>query len=364
MFIKKVDEKVSQTVYKPHFQFSDLNLHPILKENIKSKNFSTPTPIQDQAISHILEGKDLLGIADTGSGKTGAFLIPLVDKIIRNPAQKVLVMTPTRELAEQINQELYSLTKSTKIYSVQCIGGCSINNQIYNLRRGFNFVIGTPGRLRDLTERKVLNFSNFDTAIIDEVDRMLDMGFINEIKYLLSMLPEKRQNLCFSATVDRKIESLLGDVFKREFVKISVKTGETANNVEQDIVRLEYNEDKMTKLEQLISTDDFKKVLVFANTKHEVDKIDKFLYSKGHKVDAIHGGKQQNKRKRSIDAFRSGQANVLVATDVAARGLDISNVSHVINYDIPMSYEDYIHRVGRTGRANNKGIALTFVQRR
>ncbi len=361
MFIKKPSKKLAAKTYEATFQFEELQLHPTLKKNIKYKKFKTPTPIQDKSINHILKGDDLLGIADTGSGKTDAFLIPLVDKVIRGPHKKVLVITPTRELAQQINEELRSLTHSTPVRSVQCIGGCNIKTQIHKLHNKYNFVIGTPGRLRDLSERREINFSGFNAAVIDEVDRMLDMGFINEIKYFLSLLPEQRQNLCFSATVDRKIEAVLDEIFKRDFVKISVKTGETANNVEQDIVQLERGEDKMERLDSLIRGEKFDKVLVFANTKREVDKIDRYLYTKGHKVDAIHGGKRQNRRKRSLDAFKSGRAKVLVATDVAARGLDIDDISHVINYDIPMQYEDYIHRVGRTGRADKSGMALTFV---
>jgi len=362
MFVKKAIENHIEEEYKPSFRFSELDVNPILKNNIQMKEFDIPTPIQDQAIYQIIDGKDLLGVADTGTGKTGAFLIPLVNKVVNNRESKVLIITPTRELADQINQELYYLTRDLKVFSVQCIGGTSINNQIFNLRRGFNFVIGTPGRLKDLHQRKVLNLSEFDTIVLDEVDRMLDMGFVNEIKQLISYLPQDRQSLCFSATINRKVEDVINLILKPGYIKISIKTGETAQNVEQDIVRIIRHEDKISKLEELLKSNGFEKVLVFVNTKREVDRLDRHLYGKGFSVGCIHGDKKQNLRKRSIESFKSGSTNVLIATDVAARGLDIKNVTHVINYDIPMNYEDYIHRVGRTGRANMKGMALTFVE--
>jgi ATP-dependent RNA helicase RhlE len=363
-FIKKVDVLVESEIYSPSLQFESLDVHASLKENINSKNYFSPTPIQDKAIPHIMNGKDVLGIADTGTGKTAAFLIPLINKIEKNRSSKVIIITPTRELAEQINDELYLLTKNMRIFSVQCIGGSDIRKQIFNLRRGYNFVIGTPGRLKDLFDRKQLNLAGFDTVVLDEVDRMLDMGFVNEIKHLISFLPADRQSLFFSATVDRKVGEIIDMILKPDHIKISVKTGETAQNVEQDIVRINNREDKMPKLEELLNLEGFDKVLVFVNTKRQVDKIEKHLFIQGYKVDSIHGDKRQNVRKRSIEKFKQGSAKILIATDVAARGLDIKDITHVINFDVPNNYEDYIHRVGRTGRANKKGQALTFVERR
>jgi superfamily II DNA/RNA helicase len=274
----------------------------------------------------------------------------------------VLIITPTRELADQINEELYLLTRDLKLFSVQCIGGASINNQLYNLRRGYNFVIGTPGRLKDLFDRRALNLSGFNTVVLDEVDRMLDMGFVNEIKHLISFLPKDRQSLFFSATVDRKVEDIIDVILKDDHVKVSVKTGETADSIEQNIVRIESHADKIPKLEGLLNSEGFDKVLIFVNTKREVDHLDEHLYDKGFDVESIHGERKQNQRKNSIMNFKSGKAKILIATDVAARGLDISGITHVINYDIPMNYEDYIHRIGRTGRANKTGTALTFVE--
>jgi ATP-dependent RNA helicase RhlE len=362
MFVKKAQPSAATIEYVADFKFQDLDVHEVLKKNIATKKFDTPTPIQNGSIPHIIKGMDVLGIAQTGTGKTAAFLIPLVNKVLLNRNSKILIITPTRELADQINEELYFLTRDLRLFSVQCIGGTSINNQLYNLRRGYNFVIGTPGRLKDLFDRRALDLSSFDTVVLDEVDRMLDMGFVNEIKHLISFLPEERQSLFFSATIDRKVEDIINVILKKDHVKVSVKTGETAENVEQDIVRIDRHDDKIPKLEELLSSEGFDKVLIFVNTKREVDHLDQHLYDKGYDVESIHGERKQNQRKNSITNFKSGKAKILIATDVAARGLDINNVTHVINYDIPMNYEDYIHRIGRTGRANKLGKALTFVE--
>lgn len=362
MFIKEAKPISEDIPYVPITNFASLDINKQLKDNIKNKNFNTPTPIQDKAITPILDGKDFLGIADTGTGKTAAFLIPMINKVMKDRETNVLIISPTRELAEQTNKELFTLTKGLGIFSVLTIGGSSINNQIYNLRRGFNFVIGTPGRLKDLYDRKVLNLNIFNSIVLDEVDRMLDMGFVNEIKFLISLLPSTRQSLCFSATIEGRVEKIIDSLLKPGYVKVSIKTGETAANVAQNIVRIQNHDEKLSKLEELLATEGFDKVLVFANTKGQVDKIDQYLYERGFKVDSIHGERRQNQRRRSVDNFKTGRAKILVATDVAARGLDINNVTHVINYDIPVTYEDYIHRVGRTGRANRKGMALTFVE--
>lgn len=362
MFVKKAIPIAQTEEYIPKIRFSELDVDQALKNNIKNKGYDIPTPIQDQTLVNIMEGNDLLGIADTGTGKTAAFLIPMIDKILKDRSSKILIITPTRELADQINQELYTLTRDIKIYSVLCIGGSNINNQIYNLKRGYNFVIGTPGRLKDLFDRQILDLQGFNTIVLDEVDRMLDMGFVHEIKHLISFLPENRQSLCFSATVDQKVEEIINAILKENYIKVSVKTGETAQNVEQDIIRISRHDEKIPKLIELLNTEGFERVLVFVNTKREVDHLDKQLFDQGFKVTSIHGEKRQRERQRAIESFKNGRAKILVATDVAARGLDIKNVTHVINYDIPMNYEDYIHRVGRTGRANKMGIALTFVE--
>lgn len=361
-YIKKAETPAEKVAFVPNWNYNELQIDSMLKQNIAQKGYTDPTPIQEQAVSNILEGKDFLGIANTGTGKTAAFLVPLIEKIIRNRSTKVLIIVPTRELAQQINDEIYELTKGLRMFSVQCIGGAGIQNQIYNLRRGFNFVVGTPGRLNDLIERRALNLQGFTTVVLDEVDRMLDMGFVDEIKELIAQLPESRQSLFFSATINPKVEKIMQMILKPGYVKVSVVTGETAKNVDQNVVRVSGRDEKITKLKEILSSQECERVLVFVSTKREVDNLDRHLYDNGFAVDSIHGDKKQRDRQRSILNFKTGKSKVLIATDVAARGLDIPNVSHVINYDEPQTYMDYVHRIGRTGRADKSGIALTFVQ--
>ena len=359
-YIRKPTEKVSQEEYVPKNSFSELNINDQLKKNILSRGYVKPTPIQDLAIPVILEGKDLLGIANTGTGKTAAFLIPLIDKILKNKNEKVLIMAPTRELALQIADEVRAFSKFLNIYSATCIGGSSIRVQIFALQKRPNFVIGTPGRLKDLINRRCLNLSGFTNVVLDEVDRMLDMGFINDMKYLISLLPLKRQSLFFSATVSKEADSLIKEFLKNQ-IKISVKSGDTPCNVEQDIVKVKDKSKKIESLHDLLINEEFKKVLIFGRTKRGVEKLSNTLRERGFKVGAIHGDKSQSKREQVLHSFKTNQIQTLVATDVAARGLDIADITHVINYDLPASYDDYIHRIGRTGRANKTGKALTFV---
>lgn len=360
-FVNKAKPIADEAPYLHSFAFSDLPINEILKKNIVSKGFDKPTPIQDQAIPHILAGKDILGIANTGTGKTAAFLIPIIEKIAKNPSEKCLIITPTRELAEQIADELYLLTWDLRMSGAMVIGGASMSSQISQLRRNPQFVVGTPGRLKDLLDRKVLNLSNIGTIVLDEVDRMLDMGFINDIKYLSGFLPKERQSLFFSATMDGKIEEIVNMILKKDRVKVSVRTGETASHVDQDVITVGSKEEKISKLQELLRKDTFEKVLVFVNMKWHVDKLESILKDNGFRVESIHGDKRQSQRSRAIENFKAGKANILLATDVAARGLDISNITHVINFDIPATFEDYIHRIGRTGRANKTGTALTFI---
>jgi superfamily II DNA/RNA helicase len=360
-FINKavITEQVEH--FTPEHKFADFLIEEKLKENIIKKGYVLPTPIQDRSIPHILRGADVVGIANTGTGKTAAFLIPLINKILLNKNERVLVMVPTRELAVQIGDELRGFAPGLGIYSAICVGGAGIGPQISDLRRKPNFVIGTPGRLKDLLERKALNLSTFNTAVLDEADRMLDMGFINDMRTILSLLPSPRHTLFFSATLSTEIERLIGE-FLNEPVRISVKTQESAASIEQDIVRVPRGTDKLNVLHDLLIQPEFNKVLIFGRTKHGVEKLSKTLVAKGFKSESIHGNKTQNKRQRALDLFKRDHVKILVATDVAARGLDISGVSHVINYDLPSSHEDYIHRIGRTGRAGKKGKALTFIE--
>ncbi|MBI5754033.1 DEAD/DEAH box helicase [Candidatus Peregrinibacteria bacterium] len=342
-------------------KFEDFKIDPRIKSNIKMKGYMCPTPIQDQAIPVGLEGRDVIGLANTGTGKTAAFLIPLLNKMLNNRASRAIILAPTRELAMQIQDELREFAKGFNLNSVLCIGGSNIMQQIRGLKSHHNFVIGTPGRIIDFLKRKLLHLDYFDNVVLDEADRMVDMGFINDIRFILSKLPFVRQSFFFTATLEPKVEELIRQFLKNP-VKISVKIRNTAANIEQDIVHVP--QDRMEKLKVLVSLlnqPDFDKVLIFGRTKHGVEHVVRDLLRCGIKAESIHGNKSQNQRQRALQKFKKGEIQVLMATDVAARGLDISGVSHVINYDLPATYDDYVHRIGRTGRADKRGKALTFV---
>lgn len=359
-FINKTVITEEAVVFTPEHLFKDFQIDERLKANILGKGYNLPTPIQDRVIPHILHGEDVVGIANTGTGKTAAFLVPFINKVLLNPKEKVIVLAPTRELAQQIETELKGFVKGLKIFSVCCVGGAAIGRQISDLKYQHNFIIGTPGRVKDLIERKFINLAEFKSVVLDEADRMLDMGFINDMRYMLALMPKERHTLFFSATLSPEIAALIKD-FLKDPVMISVKTQDTSKNVEQDVVRIKAGEDKLEVLHDLLIQPDFKKVLIFGRTKHGVEKLAVALGKKGFKAQSIHGDKNQGQRQRALDTFKKGMAQILVATDVAARGLDIAGVSHVINFDIPETYDDYVHRIGRTGRAGEKGKALTFI---
>src|SRR3989344_4935493 len=358
MFINKVAEQALEE-FTPTHSFSDFQIHSILKQNIASKGYKVLTPIQDLAILPILEGKDVCGIANTGTGKTAAFLIPLIDKVLKNDREKVLVITPTRELAIQVEQELTELARGTHIESVICIGGVGIGGQIQRLRTNPHFVVGTPGRLKDLESRRQLNFYSFRSIVLDEVDRMLDMGFIVDVSYIVSKLSRERHSLFFSATLPEKVQRIMRD-FSRNPLVISLKSQPTPGNVNHDIVKLNGRQ-KIDVLDELLTNREFEKVLVFGRTKRGIDRVASDLIKRRVTVATIHGNKSQGQRQKALEMFKNSKVQVLLATDIASRGLDIKDVTHVINYDLPETYEDYIPRIGRTGRANKKGSALTFV---
>ncbi len=341
-------------------QFSDFKIDERLKQNITNKGYISPSPIQDQSIAPILEGNDLIGIANTGTGKTAAFLIPLINKVINNRNSKVLIVTPTRELAAQIKDEFMEFSRNLNMYAALCIGGSNMRRQIDDLRRNPNFVIGTPGRIMDFIRNRYLNLSQFNSVVLDETDRMVDIGFLKDIKYIVSLLPQNRQSLFFSATVDGKVREIINS-FVRNPITISVKTRETAQNITQSTIRVADQGLKVDMLHDLLANPEFEKVLVFGRTKYGVERLSNELIKRGFKADAIHGNKKQSQRQRTLERFKRSEIQILIATDVASRGLDIPNVSHVINYDLPESYEAYVHRIGRTGRADKKGVALTFV---
>ena len=340
-------------------QFADFDIHTSLKQNIIARGYSQPTQIQDEAIPFLLEGKDLIGIANTGTGKTAAFLIPLIHKVLINPREKVLIVAPTRELAVQIDQEFRLFARNLGLYSAICIGGVNMHGQVQALRRRPQFVIGTPGRLRDLEHQRVLDFGSFTSLILDEVDQMLDMGFIPDVRYITSMLPQERHSMFFSATLPDKIQILTRE-FLTNPMMVEVVSKRTSQNIDQDIVRTN-GQNKIDVLHDMLRSDGFDKVLVFLRTKHSAEKLVDTLQNRGLAVASIHGNKSQGQRQRAINDFKSNRVRVLLATDVAARGLDIDDVTHVINFDLPETRETYLHRIGRTGRADKKGIALTFV---
>ena len=347
-------------LYTPTHAFKDFPVHQKIKENIIKKGYQEPTHVQDESIPYIIEGRDLIGLANTGTGKTAAFLIPLINKVYEDRSQKVLIIAPTRELAEQIVQEFRGFSSGMSMYATLVIGGANMGKQIASIRKNPDFVVGTPGRLKDLINRKVLDLSHFNNVVLDETDRMVDIGFVSEIQLFISMLPVKRQSLFFSATITNKVQEILNS-FVNDPVVVNVKKRETRKNIAQDIVRVSGRERKVDMLYRLLSQKEFNKVLVFINTKRSVQKISDELESRGLKIGSIHGDKRQNQRRSVLDKFKRNELDVLLATDVAARGLDINNVSHVINYDLPNSYEDYVHRIGRTGRVDKTGTALTFV---
>ena len=360
LFVRKAEQQQAIEAYIPTHTFADFAFSNELKKRITERGYTIPTPIQDQAIPYVLQGQDVVGLAQTGTGKTAVFLLPLIDKVLQHPAERVLIIAPTRELAVQIQDEFKLLVRGLGIMSVLCIGGASLGKQIFELRRHPQFVVGTPGRLKDLSKQGKLHFSDYTNIVLDEVDRMLDMGFINDIKFIIAQLPEIRHSLFFSATMPDSVRQVMQS-FLHNPITVKIKSQEAANTVDQDIIRVA-GRNKIDVLHDLLSKEDFNKVIIFGRTKWGIDKVARELENRGFRVAAIHGNKNQNQRQRALESFKQEHVQALLATDIAARGLDIPNVSHVINYDPPTDYEDYIHRIGRTGRANKKGIALTFVE--
>lgn len=341
--------------------FASYAIDDKIKRNIAEKGFVKTTPIQDQAIPYLLEGRDVIGIANTGTGKTAAFLIPLIDKAYKNRDERILIVAPTRELALQIIDEFKAFAKGTDLEAVLCIGGANMQRQEKNLWHKPHFVIGTPGRLKDLITRRKLDLSLFRSIVLDEVDRMVDIGFLRDVQFIVSHLPQKRHALFFSATISEKAKSIMHN-FVTNPITVSVKQQATSANIDQDIVRVNGAAPKLEKLHELLISEGFDKVLIFGRTKWGIEKLLNALTQRGFKAVAIHGNKTQGQRQRALMQFKQNEVGILLATDVASRGLDIDSVTHVINYDAPESYDDYVHRIGRTGRGDKKGVALTFVE--
>lgn len=344
--------------------FQELRIaEPILKALI-AKQYTSPTPIQEQAIPVVLSGRDLLGIAQTGTGKTAAFALPIIQQLLDSPQKgkarlRVLILTPTRELAIQIDECFSEYACNTTLRHHAIFGGVNQKPQVDALRRGTDILIATPGRLLDLLNQKLLSLSDIRHFVLDEADRMLDMGFIHDIKRLLPMLPREKQTLFFSATMPESIATLSRSILNKP-VRVEVTPVSTAAETVQQRV---YKVEKIQKGDLLYSVlmeDPAKSALIFSRTKHGADKIARILNKKGLPCEAIHGNKSQNARQRALTNFKGGKTRVIIATDIAARGIDIVNLDLVINYDLPDVAETYVHRIGRTGRAGNSGTALTF----
>ncbi|HEV2413123.1 MAG TPA: DEAD/DEAH box helicase [Candidatus Saccharimonadales bacterium] len=356
----KAAQNVEEIPYEPTHVFGDFALHEVLRRNIDRRGFTTPSPIQDQAIPAGLVGQDVIGIANTGTGKTLAFALPLLQRLIVDRTSRALIMAPTRELAQQIEQECRQLAKGSGLFGALLIGGAAMNPQLIDLKVKPQIIIGTPGRIKDHLERGSLTLDNVNIVVLDEVDRMLDMGFVNDMRFILRQLAPVRQSFFFSATLNTAVNNLIR-TFSSDPVTISVKTGETADGVEQNIVTYGSHTDKIEKLHDLLIDQAVTKALIFDETQRSVERLSRELHDRGFKVDAIHGGKTQGQRQKALNRFKANDITILVATDVAARGIDVSDISHVINFSTPQSYVDYVHRIGRAGRAGRTGHALTFV---
>lgn len=340
--------------------FQEMELPQQVLETLNAMKFSQPTPIQVEAIPPALEGKDILGSAQTGTGKTAAFGIPLIARLLANPQGLALVMTPTRELATQVLSQLrLMLGKSRNIKTALLIGGDSMSKQIRQIRDRPRIIVGTPGRINDHLDRGILKLKQADFLVLDETDRMLDAGFTVQIEKVMGFLAPKRQTLLFSATVSPNI-ARIAERYLKDPVRISVsKSSAPAPNIKQDTMRVSDGAKYTSLLDSLNDRDG--SIIVFVKTKHGTEKMAKRLSKEGHSADAIHGDLKQNKRDRVIASFRNKKYRILVATDVAARGLDIPHIEHVINYDLPQCAEDYVHRIGRTARAGATGSALSFI---
>jgi ATP-dependent RNA helicase RhlE len=346
--------------YTPQHSFEDFAVDSVIHRNLTNKGFVTPSPIQDQTIPLALDGRDIIGIANTGTGKTAAFAVPVINALIINRDAKALIVAPTRELAQQIDDECRSIGKGGGFTAALLIGGTGMGTQLRDLRARPRIVIGTPGRIKDHMERGTLKLDTFNFVVLDEVDRMLDMGFLPDVSHILKALSPSRQSFFFSATMDPRVQGLIR-TFSSDPETVSVKSGESSDHVNQDVVRFASTHDKMDKLHDILIKDEVSKAIVFDETQRSVEKLSNELIARGFAADAIHGGKSQGQRQRALDSFKASKTKILVATDVAARGIDVVDITHVINYSQPQSYQDYVHRIGRAGRAGRVGHALTFV---
>ncbi|MBN1142911.1 MAG: DEAD/DEAH box helicase [Bacteroidales bacterium] len=361
LFVKKA-QPVIETQYISQRVIQDLPVNQSIIANLLQKGYLSPTEIQDKSIEPILKGADLMGLAQTGTGKTGAFLIPLAHNLLgKNPANQILVISPTRELALQIENEFKSITSGLRLYSESLIGGTDVRRDLMKLKKPNHVIIGTPGRIQDMVQQRAVNLDSFSVLVLDEFDRLLDMGFAPGILKIVDGMRNRKQTILFSATENRGQKTVINQLLKSPVEVRLHNSNSSGDNIDQEIIRVSEGENKMDMLLKLVRNPDFEKVLIFADTKRWVSKICKNLRQAGIKADEIHGNKSQHYRINALEAFKNRKINVLVATDVAARGLDIVNVSHVINYQQPQNMDSYIHRIGRTGRAGKSGKAYTFI---
>jgi superfamily II DNA/RNA helicase len=344
--------------------FLDLNLHGNITKAITACGYTTPTPVQAKTIPHIIEGKDVVASARTGTGKTAAFVLPALHRLNVEPASKktrILILTPTRELAAQITNAATQYGKFSKFNVVNLVGGMPYHQQIRELARGADIIVATPGRLLDHIESKRVDLSHIEMLVLDEADRMLDMGFIDDVEYIAKLTPAYRQTLLFSATVDKQLTTVVRHLLKNP-VRVDLSTENmTVPQIEQKLYRVSSPHQKAALLKQLCAEENIFKAIIFCATKISADRIADKLEEEGFAAAALHGDLRQNVRNRTVEQLRRGKIQFLVATDVAARGIDISDITHVINYDIPRFCEDYVHRIGRTGRAGKSGVAISFI---
>jgi len=362
LLVKEADHAVVEKVFCPDRLVSELPINDKLKQALADKGYDRPTEIQDRTLETLLDGRDILGIAQTGTGKTGAFLIPIIEQLLHNRLNPyALIVVPTRVLALQVEDEFTSMTRGMGLFGACFIGGTNINRDLKALRRNSHVVIATPGRLLDLTDRRAIDLGKFKTLVLDEFDRMLDMGFIRDVNRILAGMKQRNHTMLFSATLDKSQQSMINNILKNQ-VTVKVSAGNSSGDaIDQEVIRLKPGEDKFKVLQEMLSHAEFNKVLLFEETKHRVSRLCMKLSKAGIRADQIHGNKSQNARQNALKAFKQGRVQVLVATDVASRGIDVSDISHVINYQVPQTHDSYIHRIGRTGRAGKIGKAYTFV---
>jgi ATP-dependent RNA helicase RhlE len=348
-------------------KFSELNLNQSLITAIEKKGYQKPTPIQEQTIPHLMAGKDILGIAQTGTGKTAAFALPIINNLFKNKVRtapkgvRALILAPTRELASQINTSIRDYSEGLEIFSGVVFGGVSKQGQVTMMKKGCDILVATPGRLLDLISEGCVKFDQLEVFVLDEADRMLDMGFIRDVKKIMTLLPKKRQTMLFSATMPQTITALASSLLK-DPVRVEVTPeSSTVEKIDQKINMVD-KLNKLRLLKKILNSKSIKSALVFTRTKHAADRVVKELFKSGLEAVAIHGNKSQGARQKALKMFKDGKTRILIATDIAARGIDVDRVTHVINYNLPEDPESYVHRIGRTARAGREGVAISLCE--